>query len=143
MTLLLLFQQQQPLNDIVYTPGLDRYPGISPTQRVSYLSLWHYTSLADPRPGQLEEGTVIPFGPVAFSPQWVRIECGMGNWLGDLALTLHTRNGGGTICPLLCEICFQIYIGLCLRIRAGVLSGAGPPNCPLSGHLCSGVNTLS
>ena len=51
----------------------------------------------------------------------------MGNPLGDQALTLHTRNRGGTICPLLCEICFQIYVGLCLRIRAGVLLGAGSP----------------
>ena len=92
-----------PLNIIVYTPGLDHYPGISPTQGVLYLSLQHYTSSADPRPGQLGEGTVIPFRPVAFSPHWVHIECGIRNQLGDLALTLHTRNGGGPLCPLLVD----------------------------------------
>ena len=32
-------------------------------------SLQHYTVLADPRPEQLGKGIVIPFGPVAFSPQ--------------------------------------------------------------------------
>ena len=77
-------------------------PGITHPD-VSYPSLWHYTVLADPRPEQLEKGVVIPFGPVAFSPQWVHIECGIRNWLGDLALTLYTRNGEGPLCPLLVD----------------------------------------
>ena len=53
-----------------------------------------------PRPGRLGEGAVIPFGPVAFLPQWVYIECGIRNQLGDPALTLHTRNGERPLYPL-------------------------------------------
>ena len=77
-------------------------PGITHSG-VLYLSSQHYTILAYPRLGQLGEGTVISFRPVAFSPQWVHIECGIRNQLGDLALTLHTRNGGGPLYPLLVD----------------------------------------
>ena len=139
----MLLELATPLNIYIYTLGLDLYPwdithpgGLVPSSQ-------HFTISATPGQGSCGRVQSSLFRPVAFSPMWVHIECGMGNPLGDQALTLHTRNGGGTICPLLCEICCQIYIGLCLRIRASVLLGAGPPDCPLSGHLFPGVNTLS
>ena len=132
-----------PLNIYIYTLGLDHYPGIITHPGSLVLSLQHFTVSAAPGQGGYRRAQSSLFRPVAFSPVWGCVECGIRNQLGDPALTLHTRNGGGTICPLLCEICCQIYIGLCLRIRASVLLGAGPPDCPLSGCLFPGVNTLS
>ena len=88
-----------------------------------------------PRPERLQKGTVILFRPVAFSPVWVCIECGMGNPKYQ-ALMLHTRNGGGTIRPLV----FETYgLDLCWAVSENQgrspFWGAGPPNCPLSGRL--------
>ena len=116
-----------PLNIYIYTLGLDYYPGIITHPGSLVPSSQHFTISAALGQGSCGRAQSSLFRPVAFSPMWVRIKCGMGNLLEDQALTLHTRNGGGTICPLLCEICYQIYVGLCLRIRAGVLLGAGSP----------------
>ena len=113
-----------PLNIYIYTLGLDfMYLWDNHPPRGSCTEFVAFHCFSYPRPGWLWEGAVILIQACSlFSPMWVCIECDMGNPLGDQTLTLHTRNGGGTICPLASETCYQIDIGLCLRFRAGVLS---------------------
>ena len=77
----------------LYTSGIITHPeGLVPSSR-------HFTVSAAPGQGGCGRAQSSLFRPVAFSPVWGRIECGMGNLLGDQALTLHTRNGGRSLCP--------------------------------------------
>ena len=124
-----------PLNIYIYTLGLDHYPGIITHPGSLIPSLRNFTISTALGQGSCGRVQSSLFRPVAFSPVCGAVlKCGMGNPLGDQALMLHTRNGGGTLRPLSCDLGWvQICVGLCLRIR--VRMDTATPDLPLSGHL--------
>ena len=132
-----------PLNIYIYTLGLDYYPGIITHPGGLVPSSWHFTVSATPGQGGCGRAQSSLFRPVAFSPVWGRIECGMGNPLGDQALTLHTRNRGGTICSLVFEICFLSRSGLGCVWESGSEWVLLPLIVPSVVAFLLGVNTLS